>query len=206
MDKLRLSIAREEIINFALNQTDISDHLLTIFKNTIEQNPELIVELGVIGGNSNFVFRKVTEILEGCQLISIDTENVEYTKNPKWLFVEGEDIEIARNFKAITKKPIDVLFIDTSHQYGHTKQEIDSWFPLLNKSCTIIFHDTNLYSEGLTKKGEVIKGWNNNRAVIRAIEEYLELKIDETKEQETKQGKWNIWHYPYCHGLTILKR
>ena len=39
---------------------------------------------------------------------------------------------------------IDLLFIDSSHEYEHTAQEIDTWFRFVADDGVVLFHDTNM--------------------------------------------------------------
>ena len=78
-------------------------------------------------------------------------------------FVHMDDIEFSKKFieyvnKHNLQKTIDVLFIDTSHMYEHTKKEIECWFPFLSDNAIVIFHDTNM--PGVFHKS---MSWDNNR-------------------------------------------
>jgi hypothetical protein len=47
---------------------------------------------------------------------------------------------------------------------------------------------------------------DNQRGVIRAIEEYLGVTIDENKDFSDQFGDWMVRHWPNCNGLTIMDR
>ena len=102
---------------------------------------------------------------------------------------------------------IDVLFIDTSHLYEHTVQEIEVWFKYLSAEATIIFHDTNL-GAGIYSRadGSIGCSWDNERGVIRAIEEYLGRRYDEKSYFCDITDKYSIMHFPNCCGLTIIRK
>jgi hypothetical protein len=77
-----------------------------------------------------------------------------------------DDIAFAQEFKCfcevnIIKPQIDILFIDTSHLYVHTVQEIQSWFPFLTLHSKVIFHDTKMKELFHRKNGSTGYGWNN---------------------------------------------
>lgn len=201
----------KKLIEFSGGPNAISDHLFRLYLETILCKPNLTVELGVRGGDSTRVFLKALTKLNSV-LISVDIEKIEFHSNyQKWHKVEKDDIQFAKNFKiwcsqrGITQK-IDLLFIDSSHRYEHTKKEIKLWFPLLSKKTKVIFHDTNLKKRYKKKNGTIGFGWNNKRGVIRALEEYFETSWDETEEFIDLRKGWLIRHFPYGAGLTILDR
>lgn len=202
---------RDEINQRALIATDINDHLLTIFEEAVSLNPKLIVELGVRGGESTFVFERVAKLNEAT-VVSVDIDQCFGLSNyHKWYFVQQDDLQFAGEFNnwcLLNQVPtgIDLLFIDTSHYYDHTLQEIRSWFPLLNPHAKVILHDTNLQNVYFHKDGTTGFGWDNERGVIRALETYFEKPFDETRNFVVFAKEWLMKHYPFCNGLTILER
>ena len=203
--------ALADIVERADEPTDISDHLVTIFVEAMAARPRLIVELGVRGGESTFVLERVAA-LQDAQLISVDLEDCSgVTRGGRSIFVQANDVEFAERFeqwcreRSITPS-IDVLFIDTSHEYEHTVREIDAWFPLLAPKATVLLHDTNLLPVYRRKDGSRGLAWDNRRGVIRAIEEHFETTYDESMPFEDYRQGWLIRHVPWCCGLTILRR
>jgi hypothetical protein len=69
-----------------------------------------------------------------------------------------------------------------------------------------MFHDTNMRLIGPRRDGCFQSSWDNERGVIHAIEEYLGIKIDETKERVEYAKGWLVRHRPNCNGFTILDR
>ncbi len=191
--------------------TDISDFLPLLFYEAITQKPKLIVELGIRGGESTFVFERAARLCDAT-LLSVDIEPVgQLSDYPKWHFVEADDIEFSKHFmdwcreKQISPS-IDLLFIDTSHLYEHTLQEIKHWFPYLAPQAKVIFHDTNLKQFTFRKNGQLVLTWDNKRGVIRAVENYLGTTFSETQEFIQAVREFIIHHLPYSNGLTILRK
>jgi cephalosporin hydroxylase len=203
--------ALNEVKKHSLTRTDMSDHLVTLFYEAIGARPKLIVELGVRQGESTFVLERVAR-LRGAALISVDLDDCsEASSYEGWRFVRSDDIAFAGRFKeycrGIGVEPqIDVLFIDSSHLFEHTVQEIEHWFPLMAPRAKAIFHDTNLKETYFYKDGAPRKGWDNQRGVIAAIEKYFGRPFDEEREFAEKVGGWLVKHYPYCSGFTILEK
>lgn len=193
-------------------QTDISDHLSTIFCEVLAAHPVLIVELGVREGESRFVLEKAARA-GGSALISVDLDDCSQvcSQSPSMYFVQRDDVEFANHFRRWCAErelasTIDVLFIDTSHVFEHTVQEIRSWFPLLSPRGKVIFHDTNLRKYVRRSDGRIGWAYDNNRGVIRAIEEYLGTRLNERIDFITIVDKWLIRHWSHCSGLTVLER
>ena len=104
------------------------------------------------------------------------------------------------------KAKIDILFIDTSHLYEHTCQEIKVWFPLLAPKAKVFFHDTNINETVFRRNGSSFGGWNNERGVIRALETFFNQPFDETIDFTVSINGWIIKHDHNCGGFTILER
>ena len=201
----------EEVRLRARRRTDISDHLSLLFAAALAARPRLIVELGVRGGDSTFVFERVAR-LSNATLVSCDIDDCSRVSNyERWHFVREDDIAFAARFGAwcqdhAIEPSIDVLFIDTSHLYEHTKQEIASWFPFLSPTARVFFHDTNLKPVYFRRDGSMGLGWQNERGVIRAIEEHFGVSLPEKRDFIDARDGWLIRHYANCSGLTVLSR
>ncbi len=132
---------RDIVIEFASsNLSDISGHLLRIYDTVVRKSPKIIVELGVRGGMSTFALSRAAQDI-GATLISIDIEDCSKSCDwDKWVFLRMDDLDFADMFK----NKIDVLFIDTSHTFDHTINELERFLPKMNKRGVIIMHDTNV--------------------------------------------------------------
>jgi cephalosporin hydroxylase len=186
--------------------TDISSHLPTIYREAYKISPKVIVELGVRGGESSIVFSCIAEEL-GSKVYGIDIEPCEYGTIRNGHFICGDDIEVAKKFS----ESIDVLMIDTSHLFQHTRGEIAGWFPHLSERAVIFFHDTNIDGKGyLRANGSRGANWDNDRGVIRALEEWSCMEFDESTDFEMqfeKNGsKWSLKHYTICNGLMVIHK
>jgi len=198
-----------------LKKSDISDHLGSIFFFALGAKPKLIVELGTRGGESTRSLLAVA-FLSKAVLLSIDIVDCECIDLPfreNWHFVQADDIEFGGSrfidwCRHHHIEPIiDVILIDTSHEYEHTKNEIETWSKYLSEKGVMIFHDTNM-GKGIYSRadGSIGFGWNNERGVIRAIEEFVSCHYNENSFFYDFRKNYLIIHYPYCNGLTILKR
>jgi cephalosporin hydroxylase len=202
----------DEIVEKSLIPTDIADHLISLFKAGMETQPKFIMELGVRSGESTYVFDKIARHFKSF-FVSLDIDNcASVINNPDWVFIQGDDIEFANQFRTWQKQKnidvdIDLLFIDTSHLYEHTVAEIESFFPLIANNGIVIFHDTNMHKVCYKKNGSIYKFLKNpHRGVIRALETYFETHFNETNDFIDYRKGWLINHVAHCNGLTILKR
>jgi len=200
------------ILALSRHPTAINDHLVTLFIETLTFKPRLIVELGVRGGGSTLALAYAAK-LSNADMISVDIEDrsgmlpKDILPPDQWTFVQSDDVRFAERFPALYPTlTVDVLFIDTSHTFEHTVKEINSWFPLLSKTCKVFFHDTNQRPLYVRKDKSIGIGWNNRRGVIRALENYFEKSFNEREEFVDFRKGWLIKHFPYCNGFTILER
>jgi cephalosporin hydroxylase len=195
-------------------QSDISDHLPSIYYFTLVTKPRLLVELGTRGGESTRALLAAANDAGGV-LLSIDIENCQRVDTPfrdRWHFVQADDVLFARDgFKEWAKErgvnpTVDVLFIDTSHEFHHTLAEVRAWSTHLSPEATMIFHDTNM-GPGVYARldGSVGRAWDNDRGVIRAIEELIGRKYDERAFFSDRTDKYSVLHFPNCNGLTVIR-
>jgi len=196
----------------AARPTDICDHLETLFLECLGIEAKLIVELGSGDGESTFVLERVAKLWDAA-LVSVDIEDREEVGTYRQRrFIKSDDIAFAAEFPAWCAAQgwggakIDLLFIDTSHLYEHTGQEIKCWFPYLAPRCKVVFHDTNLLELFVLRSGATGRGWNNERGVIRAIEDYFAVPFDEKKDFFLEKNGWLIRHWTHCNGLLIMDR
>ena len=202
---------QEIVARASARYTDISDHLLTLFAEAASVHPRLIVELGVRGGESTFAFERAAR-LSGAQVLSVDLENCQVQSSyPKWTFVKQNDITFAGEFPGWCAShqispEIDVLFIDTSHLYQHTLEELRLWMPYLAAKSKMILHDTNMKRVYRRADRSLGLGWDNDRGVIRALEETLGTKFNEAQDFVTVADGWLVRHWSHCNGLTVLEK
>jgi len=181
-------------------QSDTSGLLDIFLEESIEIKPKLIVELGVKRGISTISFSKIAKIYDSI-LVGIDKNDCSKSCDlDGWVFLQGKSMDIGKLFKrwckSHKKDGIDILFIDTSHLYEYTVEELDIWIPIMNKTCKVFLHDTN------PKIKENIETYG----VKRALEEFLDFKFNSDEEFCINVKEWNFKHIPNNGGLAILTR
>ena len=198
----------------AKNASDISSHLAQLYFLAHLLKPRNIVELGTRDGESTRALRKAAVEL-GIRGISVDLNsapNETFKNHDSWNHVQEDDITFAAKLlnkeychKILGSESIDFLFIDTSHEYLHTKRELQSYWPLLSKRSALILHDTNLSVEKkFDVDGRLYSGWNNSRGVTKAVEEFFDIKINEKTVFSKLMGDCVFFHVPWSNGMMIV--
>lgn len=120
--------------------SDIVDHLAYLHDTVCRYVEPVVVELGTRSGVSTVALLAAVEKVGG-RLICVDVRQPrlppEVERHPDVTVIVGDDLAIVDDIPAC-----EVLFIDTSHHYAHTKAELAAYMP----KCvgTALFHDTSL--------------------------------------------------------------
>ena len=163
--------------------SDIQGHMDFLFDvaSVTEGN---IVELGVRDGNSTSALIAGLSVLGRGHLWSVDTEAIElpeaWVATGRWTVIRGDDREVAH----LLPDDIDVLFIDTSHHYHHTLEELRLYG---DKAKRILMHDTELEWPWMTPPGDPAF------PVRKAIETWLD-------EHPNRQVEWREGSY----GMAVI--
>lgn len=119
---------------------DINEHLEYMHDLCVFLDAKVVVELGVRSGVSTVAFLAAMEQTGGT-VWSCDINPARVcdaiADHPQWDFKWGDDIVLAAD-----APQCDVLFIDTSHHYEHTKAELAAYAPKVRH--LILLHDTQL--------------------------------------------------------------
>lgn len=124
---------------------DISQHLVTLSLLVTEFRLKEIVELGTRMGSSTLALLEAANLIGG-RVLSIDLDAcgeahqkvAESGLAHLWRFIQGSDVELPED---VIPAGIDLLFIDTSHLYEHTMQELRKYSPRVRPGGWIVFHD-----------------------------------------------------------------
>ena len=122
--------------------TDINEHLPTLEMLTVQLNLKHVLELGVRDGDSTIALLSAVERIGG-EVTSIDIEDCPVARkrvcnayfDPLWTFIQDDDLMVEWD------RPIDHLFIDTTHQYQHTVMELEKFAPFVAPGGLITLHD-----------------------------------------------------------------
>ena len=130
--------------------SDIQEYL-PFLHETVRSYPQArVLELGARQGNSTLAFLSAALTVRG-SVVSADIDPVtDFTEGmlrwrdcPWWTFIQGDDMDPA--VQARLPGVVDVLFIDTSHEYGHTLAELRAYMPRVAPGGVALFHDTRIF-------------------------------------------------------------
>lgn len=184
--------------------TDINDHLITIYDTVVNYKHPIILECGIRGGESSFAFKQAITDAGGV-LYGIDIVNcADAYAGSTGVFKIGQ----AKNAKTIFPNNIayDIIFLDTSHKYAETVDELNNLWPLLKLGGKFIFHDTNLTATYKHLDGAIGATNAPDDGVTRAVQEFFKISLQQDTISEYKTDQIRATHYPYCCGLLIVER
>lgn len=122
--------------------TDICQHLMTLYFITVEFNLKRTLELGTRYGESTLALLEACKTTGG-HLWSIDDDPCEEAKSrvqhyglwDYWTFIQGDNRQVEWN------QEIDHLFIDTSNKYDQKMEELKKYYPHLRVGGWFTMHD-----------------------------------------------------------------
>ena len=79
-------------------------------------------------------------------------------------------------------------------------------FPHLSTDKIVVFFYINIVGFCRRKDRIIGQGWDNDRGVVHAPEEYFDCTFDENELFETVQSRFVVEHYPLCSGLIVLRK
>lgn len=125
--------------------SDIQLHLPYLHQRVIDANAQIVVELGVRSGMSTAALLAGVEQTGG-HMWSVDIVwpkvPEEFVLSNHWTVLVGNDLQLAGHIP----DGIDVLFIDTSHMYQQTWDELILYVPKVKPGGVVLLHDTELQS------------------------------------------------------------
>ncbi len=138
------------------HDSDIRGHLYFLF----EKSGGVVVELGTRGGVSTSALLAGVEV-QGGHVTSIDLDPLcgeTFDGHPQWDFLPMSSIDDNAPqlvlSSHIEKKGfvddiafIDLLFIDTDHNYNQLRTELEIWEPFVKRGGMIVMHDVETFPE-----------------------------------------------------------
>ena len=144
--------------------SDIWEHLVTLYMLTVEFDLKTVLELGTAEGESTIAFLQATKKIGG-KVYSIDINPcLEAQKivesnglQDRWTFIQNDDLQV--NWE----KKIDHLFIDTSHEFQHTLNELKKYETYVRNGGIISLHDIITFPSVMKAVNEFLRGRNDLR-------------------------------------------
>ena len=210
MAEVATNIIHASFKEMCSSASDIYMHLPTL--RSFASHCDVIAEFGVRGIVSTWAF--LAGMLDSAndgvekRLYCVDIEDIDMSTVKSI----AADVGIAAEFihcdsaKVVLPEPVDMLFIDTWHIYGHLKRELAAHHKNVRKH--IIMHDTEV--DGVA--GESVRlGLDCQQQSdvsgypIEEIRKGLKLAVDEFLESHGDE--WVMTHhFVENNGLTVLTR
>jgi predicted O-methyltransferase YrrM len=171
-----LTTLRDGYLDRLSRWSDIQEYLPFLHETAKSYENVRVLELGTRQGNSTLAFLAAAEEVNG-HVWSADIVNApadpegmlpwswrpaglspgkataQEIKNPWWTFIHGDDMD--SEIQGQLPGQVDVLFIDTSHLYQHTLDELRAYMPRVVPGGIALFHDTNLMMNISGKNTEI---------------------------------------------------
>src|SRR5262249_5428935 len=114
--------------------SDIQEYLPFLHGQAAGRPGCRVLELGTRRGNSTLAFLAGGKE-SGGHVWSVDVNPVDrdpagmlpWRAVPQWTFTRGDDMD--SSVQSLLPAQADILFIDTSHEYGHTLAELRAYMP-----------------------------------------------------------------------------
>jgi predicted O-methyltransferase YrrM len=125
--------------------SDIQDHLPFLHETARVVPRCRVLELGTRWGTSTAALLAAVDRADG-HLWSVDIQPPKvpawWADTGRWTVIVGDDLDPA--VQADLPAEVDVLFIDTSHAYQHTLDELRAYVPRVRPGGVALLHDTEL--------------------------------------------------------------
>ncbi len=142
-----------------------------------------MIELGARPGGSCMALLFAAELNDG-HVWSIDIQGIPDTQMKDFGIDDSRrttisGVRAADAGRTWSGGKVDLIYLDTSHEYKDTCEEIEAWMPHLQEGGLFVFHDTEVY------KASVLLPICN--AIIKSPELF------------------ELHHFPDCHGHAVLQ-
>ena len=149
-----------------------------------ELDAQHVIELGTRTGVSTLAWLYALEQTGG-RLTSIDIDTKpDIGDYPHWTFIQSDDLapEVVSSLAEA-----DIVFIDTSHLFAQTLQELHTYRWLVRSGGLLVLHDTELAVPETATQGEP------RFPVRKAIAAFL------------NETGFDHINYPDCWGLSVVE-
>lgn len=165
-----------------IRPSDIFEHLPTFVALCEQLDAKNVIELGVRGGVSTVAWLYGLEQTDG-HLHSVDISAPPEIESDRWTFTRGNDVD--PDLVSALPASVDIVFIDTSHTYEQTLQELALYVPKVRSGGVVVLHDTEVEHPDLTE--------DYNFPVKRAVELF------------TMANGLSWTNEPKCNGLGTIE-
>lgn len=139
---------RDAYIAAVSGRSDVKDHLPTFVAEVLLRDSPVVVELGSRGGVSTTAWLYATRLTNGT-LWTVDLSPAPriidgYDLSDTWTHVQGHDTHPDDGVADRIPDSIDVLYVDTVHDYDQCSAELGLYGPRVRWGGVILLHDADL--------------------------------------------------------------
>jgi predicted O-methyltransferase YrrM len=160
-----------------------AEQQIMMYEEARVRDEPVILELGVDRGASTTVFLQACAEKNG-QLVSVDIRDCsEVAQDDRWRFVQSDSTDVATILSEAPelRDGIDVLYVDSLHDWRHVEKELYGWFPYLKQGSVIFFDDVDPSS---ARKGQRSDSFTLERQygqIHRFVEAFFLSNLDSTR-------------------------
>ncbi len=192
-------LSYDDIVIRSKHISGMQHHMIRLYNLTKHLPlPRTVVELGTRFGESTMAFvAAVSDVGGHVYSVDIHDQRDHRLFNAALLNHEGDNLTFIRGDSLLVVQlwelPIDHLFIDTTHQYAQSINELNQWGKYVKPGGIISLHDTSAGNppEGITGPWQL----NGFPGLRQAIREYMVAHPDYT-----------ITEHPECFGLSVIRK
>jgi predicted O-methyltransferase YrrM len=145
-------VIRDEYSLRCMLRSDIQQHLPRLHAEASIGDAQ-IIELGVRSGNSTVAFLAAVEEHGGhVYSADIDRPRFPWSNHEQWSFHHGNDLDLVDELP----DQVDIVFIDTSHHFQQTVDELEVYVPRVKPGGVVLLHDTELHTPDGAPAGDPI--------------------------------------------------
>ncbi len=140
-DRQRLARLANTYRRLCQTPSDINEHLPVMVDLVESLQAQHVIELGTRSGVSTLAWLHALTGTGG-RLTTVDLEAAPAIGTfAHWTHLIGDDCDPELYAQL---EPAEIVFIDTSHRYQHTLDELELYLPLVKPGGVIVLHDTEL--------------------------------------------------------------
>jgi predicted O-methyltransferase YrrM len=160
-----------------------AEQLMTLYQAARDTDEPVVLELGVDRGASTTVFLQACSEKNG-KLVSVDIRDCsDVSVDARWSFIQADSADVAG---ILARAPaleggIDVLYIDSHHDWRHVSRELYGWFPYLNEGSTIFFDDVDPSSTRRGQRSDSITRERGYEQIHTFVQAFFLSNLDTTR-------------------------
>lgn len=167
------------------------------------QQPDVVLETGTAHGGSALWFAHMFDIMGRGEVITIDIEGPsifpERPQHDRITYVTGSSIdhEVVTEVKELINGRDTLVVLDSAHDAGHVKRELDIWSDVVDPGGYLIVEDTNVHGHPVCPE--------HPAGPMEAVEQFLSKRDDFVIERDREKFHLTFNPKGYLRRLQLLR-